>query len=152
MRRDSTYNQNIKYFIFFLLATIYLSLSSIYQLFSPLLGVVIYYLLGDVKENKNIYPNILFYIYLVFIDASKGQFLFSSLILFFIIYNFLLEDIKKIFRCKKCIIFGFIVVSYFGYYAINLFFASLFNQDAVVLSSYIYFYILFDFILVVLFL
>lgn len=152
MRRDSTYDQNIKYFIYFIFATVYLSLSSIYQLFTPLLGLTVYYLLTTLKSNDNIYPNILVFSYLVLIDITKGYFLFSSLVLFFIIYNFLAEDIEKIFRCKKCIIFGFIVVSYFGYYGLNIILASFFNQDTLSLSNYTYFYIFSDFILAVLFL
>lgn len=151
MRRDSTYNHNIRYFFYFVFAVGYLSLSSIYPVFSPLLGVSIYYLLVHFRSDDGIYPNILIFAFLLLIDITKGYFLFSSLILLFIIYNFLAEDIKKIFQCEKCTVFGFIVASYLGYFGLNLFFTSLFNQNMILFDYYVYWYIFIDFILVVLF-
>jgi hypothetical protein len=130
----------------------YLALSTINPLFSPLLGVAIYYLLINFKQQDEIYPNILFFVYLLFVDVAMGQFLFSAIILFFVIYNFLAEDIEKVFRCQKCIVFGYIVVSYLGYYGVNLFLAILLNQNLPTLSDYTPLYLLVDFILVILFL
>lgn len=148
MRRNSFDKRDINPFLLFIIAIVYESLTSIYIYFTPLLGVIFYYLLEHMEEDENFLKEGLMLLYISYFEIDKGLFLFSFLIFFVLFYNFAAKPITHAIHCEKCKIVLYVGLGYFGYFILNLFLAQVFNQSIPSFGIEYVIYIITDIILV----
>lgn len=148
MRRNSTDYQNLRYVVFVITLVLYLIAGSVNTFLSPLIGVFFIYLLANIKkahrstrDSINMY---LAFFYLIFFELSRGFYLFSTIILFFLIFYFLRKKIISIFKSDNWIITIFVASAYIGTYLINNIFCYLQEKELFSFSFAYIFYILID--------
>lgn len=148
MRRNSSDYQHIKDVAFVVALGFYLILGNINVFLSPLVGVFFTYLLlylnkeyKSVKDNINIY---LIFLYLIFFELSRGFYLFSAVVVFFIVLYFLKKRIISIFKSENWIFTIFVISAYIGTYLINNLFCYLQEKELFSFNFMYVFYILID--------
>ena len=148
MRRNSSDYQHIKDVAFVVALGFYLILGNINIFLSPLVGVFFTYLLlylnkeyKSVKDNINIY---LIFLYLIFFELSRGFYLFSAVVVFFIVLYFLKKRIISIFKSENWIFTIFVISAYIGTYLINNLFCYLQEKELFSFNFMYVFYILID--------
>ncbi len=147
MQRNSFYKTNIKYISIFLLLVIYESLTSIYLFLTPLFGVVFYYMLKHIYDEKYLFRVVLAFLYILIFEIDKG-FIPLSFILFFAIYYYFVQyKIEKFFTNEIYTKFFHIFNAYIGYYMLNLILAYLFNYELPIINIKYILYIFVDFLI-----
>ncbi len=139
MRRDIFDKNYLKAFILALFIVGYESLSDIYYVLPPLFGVA--FVLADEayrKNNKLLLFSLLFF--LLLFEASKGYLFFSSVIFFYLSFEFILPMIRQFLVCDKCLIPIFIFYAYFGYYVFMELLGGLFRVSVPDFSTIIFYY------------
>lgn len=148
MRRNSTDQNYLKIFwlsFWLLLGHI---LSALYPLIPPFVGVIFCYVLLNVDEHeKNAVPLMLGFLYLCLYDLNKGFYLFSYLILFVLVHQFVVHKVQSTFTCNNCILAVYVMIAYLGHFVLNLFLAYLDNDTFAYFSNYYFYYIAVDSIL-----
>jgi len=129
MRRDSSYQANLKRVLLFAALLVYESITSIYTYLTPLYGFFFVYLIFNIEKKQKILIVTLLFLYMIFFEADKGFFLFSSIIFFAFFYLIAVENIIKLFHCKKCILTIFVVSGYIGIYLFNVFLSIIFETE-----------------------
>ena len=81
---------------------LYQSLSSIYLLLPPLLGVLFFYFIRAL-EKEDLYSLVLIIILLLIFEAEKDFLLFSSLVYFTFIYRFVIPKLRVLINCWFCL-------------------------------------------------
>ena len=148
MRRNSTDQNYLKIFwlsFWLLLGHI---LSALSPLIPPFVGVVFCYVLLNADEHeKNAIPLMLGFLYLCLYDLNKGFYLFSYLILFVLVHQFVVHKVQSTFTCNNCILAVYVMIAYLGHFVLNLFLAYLDNVPFAYFSNYYFYYIAVDSIL-----
>jgi hypothetical protein len=148
MRRNSTYQNHLTLFWLSLWLLLGHSLSALYPLIPSFVGVVFCYLLLHAQDReKNAIPLLLGFIYVCLYDLNKGFYLFSYVILFILVYQFVVHKVQVTFTCNNCILAVYVSIAYLGHYALNTFLAYLDNETFPYFSSYYFYYIAVDSIL-----
>ena len=123
MQRSLTYQSYLRGFGLLLLFLVYESMSSIYLLLPPLLGVLFFYYMQAMKRQS--FPMLIFITLLLLIfEADKGYLVFTTLIYFTFLYRFVVPKIRKYIECRECLGFIYVVLAYVGFW----FFSLLLNQ------------------------
>ena len=113
MQRVSTDSRSLaRYLLLLVPLVIYESLSTVYYLLPPLLGLMTALLV--VHRGERYLPVIL--IYLLFFEADHGLFVFSTWIFMFLFFRFLLPVIEENLICRPCILVLSVALGYVGYY------------------------------------
>lgn len=148
MRRNSTNHQYIRHTLFVAILFLYQIAGSVNTFLSPLIGVFFVYLLKNInKEYKKTKDNISIYLsfaYLIFFELNRGFYLFSTIILFFLILLFLKKRVISIFKSENWIITIFVISTYLGIYILNNIFCYLQEKELYPFSFIYIFYILID--------
>ncbi len=149
MRRDSIdFRAFIKPIFIFFIAIVYESLTSIYIFLTPLLGLSFYYLYINFDNYEKNFEKILIILYLLYFEVDKGFFLGSSIVYFLFLYRLILTPLENVIECSKCLIVIFMVLSYFGYYLLNLILAFIFDLEILSFGLLYIVYIVSDILLV----
>jgi len=93
---------------------LYQSLSSIYLLLPPLLGVIFFYFIHAL-EKEDVGSLIFIIILLLVFEAEKDFLLFSSLVYFTFIYRFIIPRLRMMISCKLCLKGFFLFLAYPGF-------------------------------------
>lgn len=93
---------------------LYQSLSSVYLLLPPLLGVLFFYFVRAL-ENEDLHSLILIIILLLVFEAEKDFLLFSSLVYFTFIYRFVIPRLRVLINCWFCLKVIFLFLAYPGF-------------------------------------
>lgn len=149
LRRDSTFKRYLLNIAIFLVLYIYLFFTSIYQVLTPLFGIMFLFIIYNFKNKKLLFPVILAFIYMFLFEIEKGMFLFSFVFFFLFYYHFLFFRMKKFFFNRNYMIVLMVSVAYFGYYLFNIFISYLFNFDPLTFFAGIFLYIICDCIIAI---
>lgn len=134
MRRNSTSKKHIIPLGTILFLILYQILTSLYVYLTPLVGLFFCYLIFNKEEERKTridlaFPRYMVFLYLIFADLSKGFYLFSSVIFFYIFYNLFVEWLQTSFKCKNCVIVAYVVSGYLGIFGLNNLLAYILNEN-----------------------
>lgn len=148
MQRSFTNKNSVKDSVLYIfLFVIYESLSSIYLFLPPLLGLLFILLINALDNNRTTAVLLISFCLAIF-EADKGYPLFSSIIFLLISYKFILPRFNYNVNCVPCLKFTYIILAYVGYYLFNLMLANIFLMPIPMLSYYIIYYIVIEFLIV----
>jgi len=147
MQRSLTHQISINPIIILPLFLIYESLSSIYLLMPPLLGVI-FYLFINAKESESIKLLFIVTVMLLIFEAEKGYLFLSTLLYFALIYQFFIPYLKQNIVCKSCLKLVFILFAYIGYYLFILLLSQIFIFEAPSIDLHVLYYIFIEFLIV----
>lgn len=148
MQRNLANNQPLKILFYVLAFGVYSSLSSIYPLLPPLLGVLFLLFAKSISRSGNSLFIISISLCLLIFEANFGYLLFSTLIYFYLILKFVLPKIEQNFSCEMCVKFSYIFLAYIGYSLFLVLFANIFLLEAPSLSYYVIYYMIIEFLIV----
>ncbi len=152
MRRNSTYHRAITPYILFVVAIIYESLASMTLFLSPLLGVIFYYIVHYIDDERRYNDFIFIALYSLYVEIDRGLVPFSFIFFTIIFYSFLFHSFKKYIHCHLCLVLSYVTIGYLGYYLFNLFLTYTFNLPLTAFSEYYFIYMLTDILIILVFL
>jgi len=147
MQRSLINQKPLVTFLYIFTYVIYESLSSIY-LFLPPMFAVLFVLYSQAIEKKDFLLLSILAFCLIVYETNQGYLLFSSIIYFTLIHNFVLPKIKKSFNCNFCIKIFDVLIAYIGYYLFLLILANIFLLETPNISYYIVYYIVIELFIV----
>lgn len=125
----------------------YISISSIYLIMPPLLGVLFYHYI-DAAEREQLYTLVLLLLMLLFLEAEKGFALFSTIIYFFIAYRLIIPRLHQYVYCRWCRNLIYMVLAYLGYWLFALLVAQVLWMPLPAFDWHLLYYILIEFLIV----
>lgn len=147
MQRSLTYQKVLKNLGIIFAFALYQSLSSIYLLLPPLLGVLFFSFM-DALKKEDLGAVLLVIVLLLLFEAEKDFLLFSSLVYFTFIYRFVIPRLRVMINCKLCLKVIFLLLAYIGF----LIFSYILNQVLWVeppsFDWHIFYYMFLEFFLV----
>ena len=130
-----------KLFLFFFVL-LYPMLVSMYTVLPPLIGLAGYIFIVNINSKK-VYSVSAFF-YLLNLDLNLTLPLFLSTAITVLILMFIYEPLKRLVRCRVCLLFVLIVLIDFIYY-VNLFvYDFIFNASTVIGDMLLVYYIVID--------
>lgn len=131
----------------FIAFSLYQSLSSVYLLLPPLLGVLFFYFIAALKK-EDISALLLVIVLLFVFEAEKDFLLFSTLVYFTFVYRFVIPRLYVMISCELCLKAILLLLAYLGF----LLFSYILNQVLWVeppsFDWHIFYYIIIEFFLV----
>jgi hypothetical protein len=147
MQRSLTYQKVLKSLGIVIAFVLYQSLSSIYLLLPPLLGVLFFYFINALKKEDLGELSLIVVLLFVF-EAEKDFLLFSTLVYFTFVYRFVIPWLYVVINNKLYLKAIFLLLAYIGF----LVFSYILNQVLwVELPSFdwhIFYYIILEFFMV----
>ena len=128
------------FFVFF-----YPMLVSMYTILPPLIGLAGYLFIVNIKSKKIYSISALFY--LINLDLNLTLPLFFSIAISVLILMFIYEPLKRLVRCRVCLLFVLIVLIDFTYYMTLFLYDFIFNASTVVGDMLLVYYIVIDILL-----
>ena len=130
-----------KLFLFFFVL-FYPMLVSMYTMLPPLIGLVGYIFIVNI-DSKKIY-SLSAFLYLVNLDLNLTLPLFFSIAITVLILMFIYEPLKRLVRCRVCLLFALIVLIDFTYYMTLFVYDFIFNVSTVIGDMLLVYYIVID--------
>jgi len=125
-----------------LFVALYPLLVSMYTMFPPFIGVAGYALLVNLEKERTYAFAPL--IYLLSLDLNLSLPLFFSTFVVMIVYMFIYKPLKRLIRCKVCLLFLLIVIIDLLYYFSLFFYDFMFNTSTVLADMLLIYYIMVD--------
>ena len=147
MQRSFTYKKILTGFLLVFIFMIYQSLSSIYLLLPPMLGVLFFYFIRAL-EKEDLPKLILIILLLLVFEADKDFLLFSTLVYFTFIYRFVIPRLKIMISCDICLKVLLLLLAYLGFVFFSYVLAQVLWVETPSLHWHIFYYILIEFFLV----
>ena len=126
----------------FLFVLFYPMLVSIYTVLPPLIGLAGYIFIVNIRSKK-IYSASAFF-YLINLDLNLTLPLFFSIAITILILMFIYEPLKRLVRCRVCLLFSLIVLIDFIYYITLFIYDFIFNASTVIGDMLLVYYIVID--------
>ena len=115
---------------------------SMYTMLPPLIGLIGYVVILNL--NKNIIFVISSFLYLLNLDLNLSlPFLLSSFVIIFV-YMFIYFPLKRLIRCRVCLLFTLMVIIDFSYYISLFIYDFIFNTTTVLGDMLLVYYIVVD--------
>jgi len=147
MQRSFTYKKILTGSVLVLSFVLYQSLSSIYLLLPPMLGVLFFYFIHALEKED--LPKLLLVILLLLVfEAEKDFLLFSSLVYFTFIYRFVIPRLRIMVSCHVCIKILLLFISYLGYIAFSYVLSQVLWVEAPSIDWHVFYYMFIEFFLV----
>ncbi|PHR56163.1 MAG: hypothetical protein COA44_08710 [Arcobacter sp.] len=147
MQRSFTYKKILTGLLLVIGFGLYQSLSSIYLLFPPMLGVLFFYFVYALEKED--LPKLLLVIVLLLIfEAEKDFLLFSSLVYFTFIYRFILPRLRIMISCQICLKILLLNIAYLGYVLFSYVLAQVLWVEVPSVDWHIFYYMFLEFFLV----
>ena len=147
MQRSFTYKKILTGFLLVMSFGLYQSLSSIYLLFPPMLGVLFFYFIHALEKED--LPKLLLVISLLLVfEAEKDFLLFSSLVYFTFIYRFVMPRLRIMISCEVCLKALMIAIAYLGYVLFSYVLAQVLWVEVPSIDWHIFYYMFIEFFLV----
>jgi len=143
MQRSIINQKPLVTFLYIFVYLIYESLSSIYLFLPPMFAVLFLLYSRAMEKQDYILLSILAFCLMIY-ETDKGYLLFSSIIYFTLINNFIMPKIKKNFNCNFCIKIFDVLIAYLGYYLFLIFLANIFLLESPSINYYIVYYIVIE--------
>ncbi len=147
MQRNLTYQTALLGFSYFIAYLIYLSMSSIYLLLPPLLGVLFWHYQRSLKQHNFGYLLLVTSMLLTF-EVEKGFLLFSGVIYFALFHHFIVPRLKQYINCTGCLNLIYIAMIYLGYLLFIVLVHQIFWLPLPSIDWYIVYYIVIEFLIV----
>lgn len=128
--------------LLFLFVFLYPMLVSIYTVLPPLIGLAGYIFIVNM-DSKKIYSVSAFF-YLINLDLNLTLPLFLSIAIAVLILMFIYEPLKRLIRCRVCLLFVLIVLIDFIYYVTLFVYDFIFNTSTVIGDMLLIYYIVID--------
>ena len=121
---------------------------SMYTMLPPFIGLAGYVLIINLEKEKSyIFAPLLF---LLNLDLNLSLPLFLSIFVIILIYMFIYTPLKRLVRCKVCLLFALIVIIDFLYYFSLFIYDFIFNTTTILADMLLVYYIVIDILLGVL--
>jgi hypothetical protein len=121
---------------------VYPMLVSMYTMLPPLIGLAGYIFITNFNKNR-LFTLIAFF-YLINLDLNLTLPLFLSLAIIVLISLFVYQPLKRLIRCKVCLLFALIVIVDFSYYISLFVYDFIFNTSTVIGDMWLVYYIVID--------
>jgi len=121
---------------------------SMYTMLPPLIGLAGYALIINLEKERVYAFAPLFY--LLNLDLNLSLPLFFSIFVIIMVYMFMYKPLKRLIRCKVCLLFLLIVIIDFLYYISLFIYDFMFNTSSVLADMLLIYYIVIDILLGVL--
>jgi len=144
MQRSISDKKSITPFVYVVIFTVYIGLSSIYLFLPPLLAVL-FVLFTKAIKSEDIIAIFLVSLCLVIFEAEKGYTLFSTIIYFTILYKFIMPRLAQNSNCSSCIRIFTILFTYIGFFIFSLLLSNVFLLSYPSMNYYIIYYIVIEF-------
>ncbi len=131
-----------KKILLFIFVLFYPMLVSIYTVLPPLIGLAGYIFIVNI-DSKKIYSVSAFF-YLVNLDLNLTLPLFLSTAITVLILMFVYGPLKRLIRCRVCLLFVLIVLIDFSYYMTLFIYDFIFNTSTVIGDMLLVYYIVID--------
>ena len=115
---------------------------SMYTMLPPLIGLVGYVLIINIEKEK-VYAFAPL-VYLLNLDLNLSLPLLLSIFMIIFIYFFIYTPLKRLVRCKVCLLFAVIIIIDFLYYISLFIYDFLFNTTTVLADMLLIYYIVID--------
>jgi hypothetical protein len=125
----------------------YQSLSSIYLLLPPMLGVLFFYFIHAL-EKEDLSKLLLVLLLLLVFEAEKDFLLFSSLVYFTFIYRFVIPHLRIMISCAVCLKVIFLMIAYLGYILFSYILSQVLWVEAPSVDWHVFYYMFIEFFLV----
>ena len=148
MQRDITYKSVVRYALWSLFYTLYISLSTIYLFLPPLLAVLFFLFHDALRKNDT--AKLLFVTLDILILEAQKDFLAFTLIIYFLIQErFVLPKIAQSISAQNLRNFLYVSLSYIGYMLFSTLLSQIFLIQGISLDIYyIVHYIIIEFLIV----
>ncbi len=148
MQRSFTYKKVLTGLLLTLLFALYQSLSSIYLLFPPLLGVLFFYFVRAL-EKEDLPRLVLVLLLLLVFEAEKDFLLFSSLVYFTFVYRFVIPRLRIMISCQICLKLIYLLLAYPGYVLFSYVLSQVLWVETPSVDWHILYYMFLEFFVVV---
>jgi hypothetical protein len=128
-----------------LVVALYPLFVSMYTMLPPFIGVVGYILIINLEKERTYAFAPL--IYLLNLDLNLSLPLFFSIFVVMIVYMFIYKPLKRLIRCKVCLLFLLIVIIDSLYYFSLFLYDFVFNTSTVLADMLLIYYIMVDILL-----
>lgn len=147
MQRSISYQNALNRLFLVVLFVGYISLSTMYLLFPPLLAVL-FYAYRNALSNHDLFGLITVAVMLLVFEAEKG-FWFGSTILFFtLISYYLLPKIEQVIRCRICLAAIYVALAYPAYWIFIWFVNNLLLLGTPMIDWHIVLYMIVEFLVI----
>ena len=126
---------------------VYQSLSSIYLLLPPMLGVLFFYFIHAL-EKEDLPKLLLVLLLLLVFEAEKDFLLFSSLVYFTFIYRFVIPHLRIMISCAVCLKIISLMLAYLGYILFSYVLSQVLWVEAPSIDWHVFYYMFIEFFLV----
>ncbi|HHS92419.1 MAG TPA: hypothetical protein ENK82_03670 [Campylobacterales bacterium] len=128
--------------LIFIFVAFYPMVVSMYTMLPPLIGIVAYFLILSIeKEEMYIFAPL---IYLINLDLNLSLPLFLSIVITVLIYLFVYMPLKRLIRCKVCLLFALIFIIDVSYYLSLFVYDFIFQTSTVLADMLLIYYIAVD--------
>ena len=139
MQRSFTYKKILTGFLLVFIFMMYQSLSSIYLLLPPMLGVLFFYFVRALEKED--LPKLLLVILLLLVfEAEKDFLLFSSLVYFTFIYRFVIPRLRIMISCDICLKVILLLLAYLGFVFFSYVLAQVLWVETPTLDWHVFYY------------
>ncbi len=115
---------------------------SMYIMLPPLIGLAGYMLIINLEKEKTYIFAPLFF--LLNLDLNSSLPLFLSIFIITLVYMFVYTPLKRLVRCKICLLFALIVIIDFLYYLSLFIYDFIFNTTTILADMLLVYYIVVD--------
>ena len=126
---------------------LYQSLSSIYLLLPPMLGVLFFYFIYALKK-EDLSKLLLVILLLLVFEAEKDFLLFSSLVYFTFVYRFVIPRLRIMISCSICLKIIFLLIAYLGFIFYSYILSQVLWVEVPSFDWHIFYYMFIEFFLV----
>ena len=84
---------------------------------------------------------------LLLYEADKGYLIFSSMVYFSFVYKFILPKLQQLLKCKRCLLFLYVIFAYIGFWLFTLLLQQVLWMEMPTLDWHVLWYIVFEFFL-----
>ena len=128
-----------------LFVAVYPLFVSMYTMLPPLIGLAGYALIINLEREKTYAFAPL--LYLLSLDLNLSLPLFLSIFIVMMVYMFIYTPLKRLVRCKVCLLFTLILIIDFLYYLSLFVYDFMFNTTTVLADMLLLYYIVVDILL-----
>ena len=147
MQRSLTYKKVLAGIGLTIGFALYQSLSSIYLLLPPMLGVLFFYFMYAL-EKEDLSKLLLVVLLLLVFEAEKDFLLFSTLVYFTFVYRFVIPRLRVMINCKVCLKVIFLSLAYLGFIFFSYVLSQVLWVESPSLDWHIFYYMFIEFFLV----
>ena len=147
MQRSISYQNALNRLFLVVLFVGYISLSTMYLLFPPLLAVL-FYAYRNALSNHDLFGLITVAVMLLVFEAEKGFWFGSTIVFFTLVSYYLLPKIEQVIRCRTCLAAIYVGLAYPAYWIFIWFINNLLLLSVPMIDWHIVLYMIVEFLVI----